>query len=254
MSGAELKFEIESLSRRERIDLATILELGEQSSTEEICERLRWMYWSRTRAILSVDTWTALRSKASEGERTLLRTEKHPIPDWGALVAGLAKRLKVYDPDAPTEVNELYISQDFVVRALGAMTAAQRKAFFDRQVELDSVMTFGALRDKRLAGPTQTVAALGIANTAGFSLYAASSTALGFVTHALGLTLPFAAYTGLSSTIAFVIGPAGWLTAGAYAFWKMTSTNWKELAPAIVYLIYARATRRLMSVSSSSES
>jgi hypothetical protein len=32
----------------------------------------------------------------------------------------------------------------------------------------------------------------------------------------IGITLPFAVYTGLTSTIAFVIGPVGWLTAG---FW-----------------------------------
>jgi hypothetical protein len=44
-----------------------------------------------------------------------------------------------------------------------------------------------------------------------------ATTALGFASHAVGVTLPVAVYTGMTSTIAFLIGPleflatAGWL-------------------------------------------
>ena len=140
-------------------------------------------------------------------------------------MSGLARQLKVYDQAVATNVNELYISHALIVRALGAMTAAQRKVFFDRQVDFDSVMRHGAPPDKRLAGLGRSVAALGLANAAGFTLYTASSTALGLVTHAVGITLPFAAHIGLSSTMAFLIGPAGWLAVSAYALWTVTSTN-----------------------------
>ncbi len=67
-----------------------------------------------------------------------------------------------------------------------------------------------------LKAPLTTVAALGLAQASGFGVYLASTTSLGFVTHAVGITLPFAMYTGLSSTIAFLIGPAGWLGVSAW--------------------------------------
>lgn len=55
------------------------------------------------------------------------------------------------------------------------------------------------------------------------------------------MTLPFAAFTGLASTIAFVIGPVGWLGVGAYATVRVTSTDWEALIPAVVYTIGVRA-------------
>ncbi len=81
-----------------------------------------------------------------------------------------------------------------------------------------------------------TTAVLGAAQASGGAVYIASTTALGFLTHGVGITLPFAVYTGLTSTIAFVIGPVGWLAAGGWAFWKFTGPEWKKLTTAIVYI------------------
>ena len=166
-------------------------------------------------------------------------------PTWELLVDGLARYLKVHDSDVATEVNELYISHAITVRALDRMTPAQRAEFFNHGGELDGMMDHAVRRDDRVRGPARAASVLGLANAAGFSLYAASTTAHGFVTHAVGITLPFAAYTGLTSSIAFLIGPPGWLGVGAYAFWKATSVNWKKLAPAIVYVINVRAEKLL---------
>ena len=249
MSSTPLMVEIESLSENERRNLATILELDERSSPEEICEKVRWMYRSRPLEILTRPI--RQRGKALKFKRRIAEpagTRNHEgfaVPDWENLVAGLARQLKVYDRTVASNTTELYISHALTVRALNAMTAAQRKAFFDGQVEFDSVIRHGAPPDKRLARVGRGVAAIGLANAAGFTLYTASSTALGLVTHAVGITLPFAAYIGLSSTIAFVIGPAGWLAVSAYAFYKVTSTDWARLTPAIVYLINARAAKGL---------
>ncbi len=249
MSSTPLQLVVERLSDQELADLATILELDEDSSAIEICERVRWMYWSKARAKFSrtaKQAWRTIKSnRDTEQTRAAETHERHPVPDWDALVTGLARHLKVHDSAAGTELNELYISHAVILRALNAMTPKQRKAFFDRQLDRAQVIGDGVPADSRLVGPLRTVAALGLANAAGFSLYTASSTALDFVTHAVGVTLPFAAFTGLTSSIAFLIGPAGWLGAGVYAFWKVTSTNWKDLVPAIVYLINSRAAAAL---------
>jgi hypothetical protein len=66
-----------------------------------------------------------------------------------------------------------------------------------------------------------TTAVLGAAQASGGAVYIASTTALGFLTHGVGITLPFAVYTGVTSTIAFVIVPVGWLAAGGCVTWRV---------------------------------
>ena len=44
-----------------------------------------------------------------------------------------------------------------------------------------------------------------------------ASTVLGGLTSALGITLPFAVYMGMSQMIALAIGPVGWLA----LFWRV---------------------------------
>ena len=249
MSYTPLHSVIAAFSDRERANLAVILELDAGSAADDLCEAFRWLYWSKTRARLTdkaAQRLGVLRSsigRAAEGGTSM--DDRYPVPAWEDLVTGLARHLKVYDAEVDVTVNELYISQAIIVRALNNMTAAQRKAFFDEQAGLETVLEHGAGDDRRLAGPARAATALGLANAAGFSLYTASTTALGFVTHAVGITLPFAAFTGVSSSIAFMIGPVGWLGASAYAFWKATSTNWERVAPAIIYISNARAARAI---------
>jgi uncharacterized protein YaaW (UPF0174 family) len=48
------------------------------------------------------------------------------------------------------------------------------------------------------------------AKMSGFGVYLLASTVLGSLTKALGLTLPFAVYMGMSQAIALVLGPIGW--------------------------------------------
>ncbi|MBU7587572.1 MAG: hypothetical protein KAF91_32910, partial [Nostoc sp. TH1S01] len=55
------------------------------------------------------------------------------------------------------------------------------------------------------------------------------------------LNLPFVAYTTMSSTIAVIIGPVGWIGAGLFTAWQLTSPNYKRLIPAIIYICALRA-------------
>ena len=249
MNSTPLRSVIEDLSADHRANLAAILELATDASVNQICESLRWMYRSRARAKLTAtaaDGLHLLKSTVRKARSTIRPTDElFPTPTWEVLVGGLARYLKVHDPDGAMEANELYISHAIILRALNKMTAVHRAEFFAHGGGLDKVVDHATHGDGRLRGPARTAAALGLANAAGFSLYTASTTALGFVTHAVGITLPFAAFTGLTSSIAFVIGPPGWLGVTAYAFWKGTSTNWEKLVPAVVYMINVRAEKRL---------
>jgi uncharacterized protein YaaW (UPF0174 family) len=86
-------------------------------------------------------------------------------------------------------------------------------------------------------------AALTAAQLSGFGIYLMSSTALGFISGAVSLTMPFAVYTTVSSAIAVIIGPAGWVGAGLLAIWKLTRPSHKRLISAVVFIAMLRAER-----------
>lgn len=236
MTKTSLLSILAEISHEDRENLAWLLELEKGSSVDDICECMRWRYQSKIRAMLAnpiQSGWKALGSSVDDD------SSPSPTLYWEDLVAGLARSLKVYDPNAGV-LNELYISHAIIVRALGRMTPQGRKDYF-QQPTRDAVIERGKHGDNRIASALRPFGVLGLANSAGFSLYTASTTALGFVTHAVGVTLPFSAYIGLTSSIAVMIGPVGWLAASGYAFWKLTSPEWKKLMPAIVYIIDIRA-------------
>ncbi len=94
---------------------------------------------------------------------------------------------------------------------------------------------------------TGLVAATGglvLANLSGFGLYLAASTSLAAVTGAVGITLPFAAYTGLSSVLAAATGPLGWAALAVVAVYKLGGAAYKKTIPGVLVVASSRA--RLM--------
>lgn len=77
---------------------------------------------------------------------------------------------------------------------------------------------------------------MSLAKMSGFGVYLMASTVLGGLTGALGITLPFAIYIGMSQTIALILGPVGWATlAGSFVF-ALNQPNWNRLTLAVVYI------------------
>jgi uncharacterized protein YaaW (UPF0174 family) len=65
------------------------------------------------------------------------------------------------------------------------------------------------------------------ANLGGFATYTMASTLLSGVGSSIGVTLPFAAYTTLSSTLSMIMGPLGISALGLWGLYKITSPNTK---------------------------
>jgi uncharacterized protein YaaW (UPF0174 family) len=72
-----------------------------------------------------------------------------------------------------------------------------------------------------------------VAQLSGFGLYLGASTALGLVSGALGVVLPFAVYTTMSSLLAVVTGPVGWLALAGWAVVKFGGTDYKKTVPGV---------------------
>jgi uncharacterized protein YaaW (UPF0174 family) len=222
-------------------NLSAILELDAgRPSVEAIEEQIKWLYYSRVRAQIKSslsNTAGKLRSLFDKVERSARAADQeYPVPGYSELVFGLAEKLKVAEQGASLEQSEEAISHEVIIQALRKMTPDQRRTFFNQPIDLGQVLEAANARGAGLAGSRTTVQALQSTRPRGLSLYVASSTALGFMTHAMGVALPFAAIKGLGSTVAFVIGPAGWLAAGGWAAWLATGPEWKKLLPAVLYI------------------
>lgn len=89
---------------------------------------------------------------------------------------------------------------------------------------------------KSFKGELGTLGVIAMAGEAGFAPFLYFSTALGGLSGALGITLPFGVYIAGSQALAVVLGPVGWLGAGALIINKIASPNQRRLLPAVVYI------------------
>lgn len=91
------------------------------------------------------------------------------------------------------------------------------------------------------AGLMTATGGLVLAHLSGFGLYMAASSSLAAITGAIGLTLPFAAYTGLSSILAAATGPAGWALLALVAIFKFGGAEYKKTIPGVMAIATCRA-------------
>jgi uncharacterized protein YaaW (UPF0174 family) len=239
----ELVDQLHSMSDEHVCNLGTILELkGEIHSPESICESIRWLYHSKTRELVKGGYKSAkygVMGILGKPTSSVKQDEPPPVPSYKQLLKGFAKELGVFDDADDIGATEKHVAYKVIAESLQKLSPSERVKFFEEEVDLSGVVEADLVKSKARA-PLTAISALGLANASGFGIYYASTTALGFLTHAAGITLPFATYTGLTSTIAFIIGPPGFLAAGAFLAWRSTESNWRKLAPVIVYLIRQR--------------
>ncbi|MCQ3950736.1 MAG: hypothetical protein DPW14_13090 [Planctomycetes bacterium] len=203
-------------------------------------EKVKWLYYSWAIEKIkegggSAIGWIIERITGKPPSK-VMSADEIPVPSYQDLAVGAAKHLGVFVKEATVQRLLLYVAHSVVITSVQKMSPEQRVKFFEQQSDATSMAENGGVKGQSWLGPVTTFGALGVAQASGFGIYMASTTALGFLTHAVGITLPFVAYTALSSTIAFVIGPAGWLGAAAWVGWKLTATDWQKLIPALLYV------------------
>lgn len=94
--------------------------------------------------------------------------------------------------------------------------------------------------DPNLTALITSGGAMTAAKLSGFGVYLLASTTLGSLTSALGITLPFAVYMGMSQTIALILGPIGWAVLGGGLLWALNQPNWQRLVLAVVFITALR--------------
>lgn len=158
-------------------------------------------------------------------------------PDYESLLRAACKEIKLDTTDAALEIQEIYFLQKLFVDVLSRLPAKERKEFLEKQFEMEEISDQANIPGPKLHGQVAILGALSVAQASGFGVYLLATTLLGTMTSVLGITLPFAIYTGLTSAIAVIIGPVGWAALGFSILWKLGGPNWKVLVPVLLYII-----------------
>lgn len=237
-----LKSLFTSWDERDICILAILCELDEGASPQAITEQIRWLYNSRTRHRIKSNFKRVVRQDTGEDM---------PCPSYEVLLAGAAKKLGIHKHCTSIDDYERFIPQAVIVTALARMNPVQRNRFFTDEFNATPMWEAAGIKSREIGGLRTAASVLALANASGYAVYAGATTALGFATHAVGITLPYAAYTGLSATIAQLIGPPGWLALATYGFFKVTGTDWNKLMPVLLTIIATKHRHEILARESS---
>lgn len=245
----ELKTMIASWDERDKTIIAILCDIDDEAnphgssignSPDKIAEKIRWMYHSRTRHNIKRNFNRVVRQGVDKDMSG---------PTYEDLLSGAAKKLGIHKHCTSLDDYERYIPQAVIVAALAKMNPAQRDQFFSEDINAGPMWEAAGIKSGGLVGLRTAASVIALSNASGAAVYAGATTALGFATHAVGITLPYAAYTGLSATIAQLIGPPGWLALATYGFFKVTGTDWNKLMPVLLTIIATKHRRQLLAQS-----
>ncbi len=135
----------------------------------------------------------------------------HEIVQWVAKKKGLDRNQVAA---LPTFQLERKLAEKYFADIWDKLTPAQREELLKR-IEQETNSQIANKAGIVLMGGGAAVAALGATVAfAGFAFYTTMSVVMCTVAGWFGITLPFAAYMGASSTVAVLAGPIGWCIAG----------------------------------------
>lgn len=110
------------------------------------------------------------------------------------------------------------------------LSSAEQEEFARRWVKQSS--SFSPAYISSLAG----LGAIGAAQMSGFGVYMTASTVVGFASNAIGFTLPFAFYTGMSQTICALVGPGGMAIAALPTIFELMRAKPERLVGAVALI------------------
>ncbi len=203
-----------------------VLAHGLPEEKESICKVLGIDYTDAHRVM------EIIRRKGSNFFSSLVRGTGAP---YKKIVSEAARKLGIEHTDARQYIVEAEMINALKERVRQRMTSDEWKEFEA------AVRHEAAKHAKSMVNVVTGTGAVMAAQASGFGVYVAASTVLSTLTGALGITLPFAVYTGLSSLVSAAIGPVGWAVLGLWGIKKISDPDYKKTIPCVLVMCAVRA-------------
>jgi uncharacterized protein YaaW (UPF0174 family) len=206
-------------SREDRANLAKILDIEGADEPEQITYRFHELRAGVIGQFFSGYDYKQLVTDVAD----------HVGVDWDGLLRG-----RPWERLATAKIEDAIVLKAFQ-RLYESLSEVDRR---ELAKELGN-----AAKDPNLVGQILTGGAMVLGRLSGMQIYIVATTAVGALTSALGITLPFVIYTGITRTIGAVLGPIGWVFLGVSVLFQINRPNWARLIPGIVYISYIRHKR-----------
>ncbi|MBW4482645.1 MAG: hypothetical protein KME14_08890 [Tildeniella torsiva UHER 1998/13D] len=207
---------VRAATDEQRHGLGELIGSGFGSQPDTLCDHIKYLRAGTIGQLFWQSSWKQVVTDVAD----------HMGIDWRSLLAGRRWR----------ELSTQEIEVAVVAKLFHAMfdqlsPEQQQKVVMEIQRESD---------DPRLESFLFGGGAMAAAKVSGFGVYLMASTVLGGLTNALGLTLPFAVYMGMSQAIALVLGAVGWAVLAGGIVWTLNQPNWERLTLGVIYVSLLR--------------
>jgi uncharacterized protein YaaW (UPF0174 family) len=155
---------------------------------------------------------------------------------YRALLLSICAELKIESVEKiETEELEQKIVMKFLQDTVEKLSEKEKKELEEKLMSLDDSVV-----NKELLASSGLMATIVGLNATGFGAYMAASSALGALSHGLGITFAFSTYTTMSSVLAGLLGPIGIGTAAIAILASISQSQPKKVLPAVIYIAMLR--------------
>ncbi|MGB3495934.1 MAG: hypothetical protein WBA57_24610 [Elainellaceae cyanobacterium] len=208
---------VKSATPEQRANLSKLTEAGFGDAPDSLCNHIKFLRGGAIGQIFFDKSWKQVVTDVAD----------HIHIDWSDTLKG--RRWK----KLPTSDIENAVVKKLFKRMMRELSPEQQE-----QVVMQMKDKTG---NHELEALLATGGVMALAKGSGFGVYLMASTVLGGITNAVGITLPFAVYMGMSQAIAFVVGPVGWVALAGGILHSMNQPDWEKLTRAVVYVALIRA-------------
>jgi uncharacterized protein YaaW (UPF0174 family) len=203
---------VNSATEEQRQNLAKMTNSGFGSSPEILCNHIRYLRRGSIGQLFQHTSWKQIVTDVADRVGV----------NWSEVLNGLT-----WNDLSTQEIEDAVVMKQFQ-NMLEQLTPEQRQQILlDLKRESDDPHF-----ESFLLGGGAMIAA----KMSGFGVYLLASTVLGSITGALGITLPFAVYMGVSQTIALILGPVGWIALAGGVLFSLNQPNWNRLGLSVLYI------------------
>jgi uncharacterized protein YaaW (UPF0174 family) len=203
---------VSSATEEQRQNLAELTNSGFGSSPEILTNHIRYLRGGSIGQLFCTTSWKQIVTDVADQIGI----------NWSDILSG-----RTWNDLSTQEIEDAIVVKQFQ-NMLEQLTPEQRQQILmDLRRESDDPHFEGFL----LGGGAMLAAKM-----SGFGVYLLASTVLGSLTGALGITLPFTVYMGVSQSLAFILGPVGWVALAGGVLFSLNQPNWNRLGLSILYI------------------